>query len=97
MVKEKLSTTQPRVFDEGKRIVFQVWDWAGDGKTYTTNQFIVQEIKGEWKTKHNRTEYRALLREDINKVLSATGFTDIEWHLPADTGYYQPIVTARKF
>ncbi|OBZ19223.1 methyltransferase type 11 [Bacillus sp. FJAT-27264] len=97
LVKEKLTTTQPRVFDEGKRIVFQVWDWAGDGKTYTTNQFIVQEINGEWVTKHNRTEYRALLREDINEALSATGFKDIEWHLPADSGYYQPIVTARKF
>ncbi|MFF2016809.1 class I SAM-dependent DNA methyltransferase [Paenibacillus sp. NPDC058177] len=97
LVQERLTTTQPRVFDEGKRIVFQVWDWAGDGNTYTTNQFIVQEINGEWITKHNRTEYRALLREDINKALSATGFTAIEWHLPADSGYYQPIVTARKF
>ncbi|MFC3745382.1 class I SAM-dependent DNA methyltransferase [Paenibacillus sp. GCM10012306] len=97
LVKEKLSTTQPRVFDEGKRIVFQVWDWAEDGKTYTTNQFIVQEMNGEWKTTHNKTKYRALLREDINKALSVTGFSDVEWHFPADTGYYQPIVTARKF
>jgi len=96
LVKEKLSTTQPRVFDEGKRIVFQVWDWAKDGKTYTTNHFILQEINGKWETKHSSTQYRALLREDINKALSATGFIDIEWHLPSDTGYYQPIVTARK-
>ncbi|SDN67620.1 Methyltransferase domain-containing protein [Paenibacillus sp. yr247] len=96
LVKEKPSATQPRVFDEGKRIVFQVWDWAGGGKTYTINQFIMQEINGEWKTKHKKTEYRALLREDINKALSITSFSDIEWHLPTNTGYYQPIVTARK-
>jgi glycine/sarcosine N-methyltransferase len=96
LVEEKPSATQPRVFDEGKRIVFQVWDWAGDGKTYTTNQFIMQEVNGEWKTKHYKTEYRALLQKDVNKALSATGFTEIEWHPPADTGYYQPIVTARK-
>ncbi|WP_018759432.1 class I SAM-dependent DNA methyltransferase [Paenibacillus terrigena] len=96
LVQEKLTITQPRVFDEGKRIVFQVWDWADDGKTYTINHYIMQEVNGKWETKHNKTEYRALLREDINKVLGETGFTDIEWHLPAYTGYYQPIVTARK-
>lgn len=96
LIKEKPSTTQPRVLDERKKIVFQVWDWAEDGKMYTTNQFIVQEMNGEWKTKHNSTQYRALLREDINNVLSATGFKDVEWHFPADKGYYQPMVTARK-
>lgn len=96
LVKERPSTTQPRVLDKGKRVVFQVWDWAEDGKTYTTNQFIVQEMNGEWKTKHNSTPYRALLREEMNNVLRATGFMDVEWHFPADTGYYQPMVTARK-
>jgi hypothetical protein len=69
---------------------------AGEGKTYTTNQFIVQEINNEWKTKHHSTQYRALLREEMNNLLSATGFTEIAWHFPADTGYYQPLVTARK-
>ncbi|AZN38803.1 class I SAM-dependent DNA methyltransferase [Paenibacillus albus] len=93
---EKLPSTQPRLFDGGKRIVFQVWDWAQDGKTYTVNQFILQENNEEWSTKHYRTEYRALLREEVNEVLSGAGFTDIEWHLPEQSGYYQPIVTARK-
>lgn len=32
LVKEKPPTTQPRVLDEGKRIV-SAMDWAGDGKT----------------------------------------------------------------
>ncbi|SEN49961.1 bifunctional 2-polyprenyl-6-hydroxyphenol methylase/3-demethylubiquinol 3-O-methyltransferase UbiG [Paenibacillus sp. OV219] len=94
---EKLPATQPRIFDEGKRIVFQVWDWAEDGKTYTVNQFILQEMNEQWTTKHYKTQYRALLREEINQLLRETGFTDIEWHLPELSGYYQPIVTARKY
>lgn len=53
-------------------------------------------MNGEWKTKHHNTPYRALLREEMNNVLSSTGFTDVEWHFPTDTGYYQPMVTARK-
>ncbi|MFJ7736699.1 class I SAM-dependent DNA methyltransferase [Lysinibacillus sp. NPDC097287] len=96
MVKEKPTITQPNVLDEGKRIVFQVYDWAEDGKTYTVHQFIMHEINGEWKTKHNRTEYRAWLREEINNMLNVIGFTDVEWRFPEDTGYYQPIMTARK-
>lgn len=56
----------------------------------------MQEIDGEWKTKHNKTRYRALLREEFSRMLSQAGFSDIEWLMPSETGYYQPIVTARK-
>ncbi|MFD0710780.1 class I SAM-dependent methyltransferase [Paenibacillus sp. GCM10027626] len=97
LAKEHPSVTQPRLFDEGKRVVFQFWDWAADGKSYSVNQFIVQEMNGEWTTKHYKTEYRALLREELNIALSAAGLTEIEWHFPAATGYYQPILTARKY
>ena len=96
LVKEKITSTQPMILDDGNRIVFQVYDWAQDEKTYTVNQFIMQVINGEWKTKHYRTVYRALLRQEINTVLEATGFVDVEWHFPSQTGYYQPILTARK-
>lgn len=93
---EKPRATEPRVFDQGKRIVFQIWDWADDARTYQTNHFIVQEINGQWITKHNRTRYRALLRDELTPILSTVGFTDIEWSMPSESGYYQPIVTARK-
>lgn len=96
LVKEKPKATEPRVFDDGKRIVFQVWDWADDAKTYQTNHFLIQEINGQWITKHNKTRYRALLRDEFSHILSAVGFSDIEWSMPSESGYYQPIVTARK-
>ncbi|REE87452.1 methyltransferase family protein [Paenibacillus taihuensis] len=96
LLKEKPRATEPRVFDQGKRIVFQVWDWADDARTYQTNHFIVQEMNGQWVTKHNRTRYRALLREELQQILRSVGFVDIEWTMPAESGYYQPIVTAWK-
>ncbi|WP_152392001.1 class I SAM-dependent methyltransferase [Paenibacillus guangzhouensis] len=96
LVKDKQSGTVPSVFNEGRRIVFQVWDWAEDFVTYTTNHFMMQEINGEWITKHVKTKYRALMRDELSQVLSAVGFVDIEWHMPPESGYYQPIVTARK-
>jgi 2-polyprenyl-3-methyl-5-hydroxy-6-metoxy-1,4-benzoquinol methylase len=96
LVKEKPRATEPRIFEKGNRIVFQVWDWADDAKTYQTNHFLIQEINGKWITKHNKTSYRALLREEFTPILSAAGFADIEWSMPSESGYYQPIVTARK-
>jgi glycine/sarcosine N-methyltransferase len=96
LLQEKPHATQPKVFDNGKRIAFQVWDWADDSKTYTVNQFMVQEFNGKWETKHFSTSYRALKRDELSSILRSCGFIDVRWHLPEESGFYQPIVTARK-
>jgi glycine/sarcosine N-methyltransferase len=87
--------TMPQVFDDGRRIVFQVWDWAEDGSRYTFRLFILQVSGGGWRTSHYTAVYRALLRADLSAALRDAGCTDIRWHMPQDTGYYQPVVTAR--
>lgn len=96
LLQEKPHATQPKVFDNGKRIAFQVWDWADDSKTYTVNQFIVQEFNGKWETKHFSSAYRALKRDELSLTLRSCGFIDVRWHMPEESGFYQPIVTARK-
>ncbi|GLX67305.1 class I SAM-dependent DNA methyltransferase [Paenibacillus glycanilyticus] len=96
LVITKPRATEPRVFDKGQRIVFQVWDWADDSKTYLTNHFLMQQENGQWVTKQSTTRYRALLRDELTDILSTVGFSDIEWLLPSESGYYQPIVIARK-
>lgn len=96
IIKKKPKFTQPSVFDNGQVIVFQVRDWMNDGNIYTITHFILKEINGHWQTTHTTTIYRALLREEFSEILSRTGFSNIRWHMPEKTGYYQPIVTARK-
>ncbi|MFJ7666371.1 class I SAM-dependent DNA methyltransferase [Lysinibacillus sp. NPDC097195] len=96
MVKKQITSTKPNVFDNGNRMAFQIYDWAQDGKTYTVHQFIMQRMNTGWKTKQYSTLYRAWLREELNKIMQATGFVNVEWHFPSQTGYYQPILTARK-
>ncbi len=94
----------PRVFDspEGRRIVFQVWDWAADERGYTVHLFIMREEPQEgrstsgWQVAHYTTKYRALLREELDAILKEAGFSGIEWRMPEETRYYQPIATARK-
>jgi len=93
----RLHATTPQVFDdpEGRRIVFQVWDWGEDDRVYTVSMFILREIEGTWRTARYVTTYRAVLRAELSAILQQAGFTDIRWHMPQDTGYFQPIVTAR--
>ena len=105
ILEEKPRSTMPSVFDdpEGRRVVFQIWDWSDDGRTYTTQLFIVKKVKDDWRVAQYQTEYRALLRDELNAILQKSGFSEIRWHMPdgswntlTPTGYYQPIVTAHK-
>jgi len=97
-VQEKPHAIEPRVYDSPgeRRIVFQVWDWSADGKTYKLQHFIVRGDGQTWQTTFGETIYRALLRDELSRFLSDAGFNDIRWHMPQDTGNYQPIVTAKR-
>ena len=94
---DKPRATQPKVFDSDveRRIVFQVWDWTENEQTYTVSLFILRNRGDAWTTAHYATTYRALLRSELSAILGHGAFTDIQWHMPQDTGYYQPVVTAR--
>lgn len=98
LLEEKPRTTTPAVYedDKGKRIVFQVWDWEENRNIYTINHFVIRQVGGAWGTKCQTTRYRALLRSELNLMLSEIGFSEITWHMPKETGYYQPIVITLK-
>lgn len=76
-------------------ISFQVWDWDDDGRAYDMAQFTLRGEGEHWQTTCRRTRLRALLRDDICGALAAAGLSDVRWRPPAETGYYQPVVTAR--
>ena len=41
-------------------------------------------------------EYRATRREELTKLLLASGCSEVDWKFPEETGFYQPIVIAGK-
>jgi SAM-dependent methyltransferase len=88
----------PRVFDgpTGRRIVFQVWDWEPDGRAYTFHLFLVRQAGSRWRTTHQSARYRAVLRDELSAILYQAGFSEIRWLMPDESGYYQPIVLARR-
>jgi len=76
-------------------ISFQIWDWDDDGRAYAMAQFTLRGEGEHWQTTCRRTRLRALLRDDICGALAAAGLSEVRWRTPAETGYYQPVVTAR--
>jgi glycine/sarcosine N-methyltransferase len=78
-----------------RRIVGQVWQWSDRGETVLIRLFILQQDKDGWSCSLWATRYRALRRAEMDAALLAAGFDGVAWHAPRDSGYYQPIVTAR--
>jgi glycine/sarcosine N-methyltransferase len=89
-------TPPPAFFqdDEYRRIVHQIWDWTSD-RLYTMHLYITQETRNGWTCRHFTSVYRALLREELTSILTRAGFGEVRWLMPAESGYYQPLVLAR--
>ena len=80
---------------DGRRVVFQVWDWDVDGRRYGIHQFLIVETGGSYELKHFETKLRALRRDEVMAAIRDAGYEKVRWHVPEESGYYQPIVTAR--
>jgi glycine/sarcosine N-methyltransferase len=78
----------------GDHIVVQLWEWTEDER-YTLRHLILTRGNGTWRGTERRTTYRALRRETLSTALGDAGFADVRWRLPGETGFYQPIVSAR--
>ncbi|MFZ0591634.1 MAG: class I SAM-dependent methyltransferase [Bryobacteraceae bacterium] len=96
LIREKPVVQGPNFYsDQGKRrIVHQVWDWIDD-RRYTFHLYITRETSTGWESQHYAATYRALLRSELTSAIENAGFIDQRWLLPAETGFYQPIVIAR--
>jgi len=78
-----------------RRIIHQIWDWT-DEKSYKLHLFITQEKGSAWTSHHFVALYECLLRDELSAALFAAGFDQLEWLMPGESAYYQPIVLARK-
>ena len=79
----------------GTRRVYQVWDTL-DGRLYRFSIVIALEGGGDYQTLVFKGRNRAITRAELNDCLRAGGLTDVRWLTPEASGYYQPIVAARR-
>lgn len=78
-----------------RRIVHQVWEWIDDER-YVVHLYITMQSGASWESHHFATEYRCLLRGELTSSLTGAGFDRVQWLMPEESGFYQPIVVARK-
>ena len=79
--------------DKGQRVSFQTWSWSDEN--YKLTQYIIEDEETLQVNKFE-CEYRATRREEMTNLLLAHGCSNVEWMFPDETGFYQPIVAARK-
>ena len=79
--------------EKGQRVSFQTWNWNGDN--YKLTQYIIEDDIS-LKTSKFECEYRAVRREELTNILIANGCSSVIWKFPEETGFYQPIVIAKK-
>jgi len=77
----------------GQRVSFQTWTWEGD--CYTLTQYIIEDAQALQISKFD-CKYRATRREELTNLLYSAGCSKVIWKFPEETGFYQPIVIAKK-
>jgi SAM-dependent methyltransferase len=92
------TSTPPQVSEtrDGQAITFQLWHWHEDGERYDLEHFQLVPAENTWQVRVRRSTYWALTPPQLTEFVTEAGFTDITWHSPASSGYYQPVVTARR-
>ncbi|MBQ9813642.1 MAG: class I SAM-dependent methyltransferase [Thermoguttaceae bacterium] len=92
---DKPSYSPPYVYktDSGRRVSFQTWDWEND--CYRFVQYLIDDEETLGISKYE-CEYRAVRREELTEALLVGGCSSVQWKTPEETGFYQPIVVARK-
>lgn len=92
---EKPSYSSPYIHktEKGQRVSFQTWGWKDEN--YRLTQYIIDDEESLRISKFE-CEYRATRREEFTRLFLANGCYDVVWKFPEETGFYQPIVVAKK-
>lgn len=95
LLKEKPKSTQPvaSTVDGIKTVTFQLWEWKADN-TYIVNHFTLKGLNSEFETSVRKAEYAALSRAEMSQIFVEAGFKKVDWLLPSETGFYQPVFIA---
>ena len=102
LLRDRPSSTPPQVHravdsaDGAERTVtFQLWHWHDDGEHYDLEHFQLLPASGEWRVQVRRTTYWALGQDRLADLAAKAGFVDAAWHMPQETGFFQPLLVAR--
>ncbi|KOG54393.1 methyltransferase type 11 [Streptomyces griseoflavus] len=93
--REVLPARVTRLPDGGRAVTLQLWEWHKDGEHYDFDLIQLLPRGDTWEVRSRRTTSWALTRDQVGGFVAAAGFERLAWHEPADSGYFQPLLTAR--
>ena len=95
LLKDKPPYSPPYIHktQHGQRVSFQTWTWRDN--CYRLTQYIIDD-ENDLQISKFECEYRATKRIELTDLLFTHGCVEVEWLFPEDTGFYQPIVIAKK-
>jgi SAM-dependent methyltransferase len=79
----------------GPAISFQSWRWHAGGERYDFENIRVVPDGDGWRVGVERTTLRALSRVQLTDAACRAGYVAATWHEPLETGFFQPVFTAR--
>lgn len=79
----------------GRTVSFQLWHWHDDGEHYDLEHFQLHDEADGWRVVVRKTTSWAMVPEQVSEFARAAGFSDIRWHEPETSGFYQHVMTAR--
>lgn len=95
ILSDKPHSPEPYILNlpNGRRVAFQIWDWD-DGDIYHLTQYIIED--GDDLQIHKfASVYRAITKAELTGVFNDAGFRNIQWLMPEQSGFYQPIMIAQ--
>lgn len=95
---DRPASTPPQVStgpDGGRTVTFQLWHWHDDGEHYDLEHFQLVPDGSDWSVRVRRATYWALTQRQLTGLALEAGFTEPEWKSSEDTGFFQPVFTAR--
>jgi len=95
IIKDKPSYSAPYIHKtfSGQRVSFQTWDW--NDNCYRLVQYIIDDGNSLEINKFE-CDYRAVCRDELTGLLVYAGCSNVTWKFPEETGFYQPVVIAKK-
>ncbi|MBR3971819.1 MAG: class I SAM-dependent methyltransferase [Ruminococcus sp.] len=95
LLKDKPPYSPPYIhkIEKGQRVSFQTWEWNND--IYKLTQYIIDDGENLSVSKFE-CNYRATRRKELTDLFTANGCRSVLWMFPEETGFYQPILVARK-
>jgi SAM-dependent methyltransferase len=93
---DRRPATVPSVTDtaSGRVVTFQLWQWQEDG-VYDFDHIQLVPDGDTWQLRVRRATSRAWTLEELAELVRESGFEDVRWHGPNETGFFQPVLTAR--